>query len=388
VTNDASDASLFPLGGPVQPEDLVGREAYIDALVRRLGSGQSLMIAAPRRLGKTSVVEEALRRLVDQGCYTARVDIFAVTSRAELAEELADRCLENRTRLRRSIQAVRSFARSAIGAFRPSVTIQDVELSLSLARESASENQILRDALSLPQRLAEHDRKRVIMAWDEFQEVTRLNSRDEDEVLRIMRAELQRQTSVSHVFLGSQEGMLRRIFGHTSQAFYRFASELPFPPAPRPEEWVPYLQRKYASRDVAISRSDAARLVASAGGHPLDTMLCANNVYQIALELGLSTITSTVVESAFERTMDELSRSFDELWIELGERTNARLVVRRLAMEQPVTSGGAGRRLHQQQAQMALAFLQRRGIIVREGRADYRFIEPMFAEYVRRLLVS
>jgi hypothetical protein len=117
-------------------------------------------------------------------------------------------------------------------------------------------------------------------------------------------------------------------------------------------------------------------------------MLCANNVYQIALELGLSTITSTVVESAFERTMDELSRSFDELWIELGERTNARLVARRLAMEQPITSGGAGRRLHQQQAQLALAFLQRRGIIVREGRADYRFIEPMFAEYVRRLLVS
>lgn len=107
VIDAAARAPLFPLGGPVDPSELVGRDAFVTALVRRLRDGQSVLIAAPRRLGKTSVVDAALQRLAREGCYVARVDVFAITSRAELAEELADRCLENCTRLRRSLRAIR-----------------------------------------------------------------------------------------------------------------------------------------------------------------------------------------------------------------------------------------------------------------------------------------
>lgn len=376
---------LFPLGGPVDPSEIVGREALVTALVRRLRDGQSVLIAAPRRLGKTSVVDAALQRLAREGCYVARVDVFAITSRAELAEELADRCLENCTRLRRSLRAIRDLARSAVGAVRPTVTVQDIEVSLSLAREAADEAELLHDALTLPQRLAERDGKRVVIAWDEFQDVVRLDGRERGETLKLLRAHLQRQPSVSHVFLGSQEGFLRDIFGDPSHAFYRFAAELPFPPAPAPEEWVPYLQRKYASRGLRISDHAARRLVERSGGHPLDTMTVAAAAYYAALELEAREIDGTIVDLAFERAMAELARSFDEIWTELGERVEARLVARRLALGQPVTSGGKERRPHPQQAQTALAFLQRRGIIARAGRGSYRFIEPMFGEYLRRL---
>lgn len=199
-----------------------------------------------------------------------------------------------------------------------------------------------------------------------------------------MRAGLQRQPAVSHVFLGSQERMLREIFAAPSHAFYRFASELSFPPWPGADEWIPYLQRKYSNRGLAISRTDARQLVGLSGGHPLDTMALAAAAYHAALEIAASEITSTIVDTAFERAMSELARSFDELWTELGERSEARLVTRRLAIGQPVTSGGGGRKLHQQQVQIVLSFLQRKGIVVREERGVYRFVEPMFAEYVRR----
>src|SRR2546428_6642402 len=57
----------FPVGGPVPAADLVGREGYLRRLVERLEDGQHVLVAGPRRIGKTSLVLEALRRLRRRG---------------------------------------------------------------------------------------------------------------------------------------------------------------------------------------------------------------------------------------------------------------------------------------------------------------------------------
>ncbi|MCR4431320.1 MAG: ATP-binding protein [Tepidanaerobacteraceae bacterium] len=67
---------LFPLGGPVSKENLVGREEFINSLIHRLSEGQSIMMAGPRYIGKTSIAYEVLRRLKENGAYTASVDFF------------------------------------------------------------------------------------------------------------------------------------------------------------------------------------------------------------------------------------------------------------------------------------------------------------------------
>ena len=60
--------SLFPVGRVAGPDDVVDREPFIDLIVHELISGQSVMIAGPRRIGKTSVAYEILRRLEQKGC--------------------------------------------------------------------------------------------------------------------------------------------------------------------------------------------------------------------------------------------------------------------------------------------------------------------------------
>src|SRR6266567_588356 len=77
----------------VPAEDLVGREPVIADIVARLRSGRSVMLAGPRRLGKTSVAEEVLRRLAEAGAVTASLDFFALTSKSEVADSLARQLL-------------------------------------------------------------------------------------------------------------------------------------------------------------------------------------------------------------------------------------------------------------------------------------------------------
>src|SRR3954469_19590618 len=78
----------FPVGGPVPASDLVGREAYIRRITERLTDGNHVLLAGPRRIGKTSLILEVLRRLRRKGASTAYVDCLGATDVRGLGERL------------------------------------------------------------------------------------------------------------------------------------------------------------------------------------------------------------------------------------------------------------------------------------------------------------
>ena len=57
---------IFQAGRPVMGEKLIGREKILENIVRLLISGQSVVLIAPRRFGKTSLLIEALARIKNQ----------------------------------------------------------------------------------------------------------------------------------------------------------------------------------------------------------------------------------------------------------------------------------------------------------------------------------
>lgn len=57
---------LFEYGKPVTGDDLTDREEIVEEIVRNIKGGQSLILVAPRRYGKTSVILEAISRLREE----------------------------------------------------------------------------------------------------------------------------------------------------------------------------------------------------------------------------------------------------------------------------------------------------------------------------------
>lgn len=370
--------ALFPIGRIVPPEDLVGREPAVAELVDRLLSGQSVIIAGPRRIGKTSVVEEVLRRMRDAGHYAGRVDLLRVTSVRELAESIADVCFGNLTKTRRALRTLREWARGRVPEVQFRATLgphAELALSFAVRAESRSEAELLEDALALPQEMAARAGVRFFLAYDEFQEILKLDSH----LLGRMRSLMIQQDRVTLVFLGSQESMIQQLFVKKNEPFYRFAVEWRLPPVPA-EEWHTYLMRKY--RDAGfytISELAVTNIVDLAGGHPMDTMLLANETALVARETGSGSISAEMVTVAFERAMNSLTRAFDEVWQALDDA--ARHAVKRLAGGEapyapPAPNPGRVKR--------AIDRLVASGILERQGRGRYRFVEPMFAEYIRR----
>ena len=372
----------FPLGGPVPPEDLVGRERYIQASVERLLDGQNLLVAGPRRIGKTSVMFEVLRRLRKKGANTAYVDVLGATSLRGLGERLADSLLQQQTGLARTMEHAKAVASGA--KLTAKVRYEHIELAIELAREQ-NELKFFEAALELPQTLASRAKRRVVVTFDEFQAASRLHPR----IFDIMRARLQPQRAVAYVFLGSEAGLLEALFTTKSEPFYRFAvaHDLADPTGHRfgidPEDWHLYIRKKLGARGITMSEALVDDLLDRTGGHPQDTMQVSAELYYFMRDAGVRTVTTQLLALAYEQALRELERAFALIWADLGKQKYQQAVAKRVGRSGVLFQSAA--ELPRIEVLRALDAMRARGLVLRVGRGRYEFVEPMFADYVRRL---
>ena len=84
------------VGKPVTGAELVGREKEITEIFHTLKAGQSVALVAPRRFGKTSIMNEVLNRLREESYYTGSIDVFTIPTLNQLAFEITGQVLKNR----------------------------------------------------------------------------------------------------------------------------------------------------------------------------------------------------------------------------------------------------------------------------------------------------
>src|SRR6266545_2633976 len=380
-------APHFPVGGPVPAADLVGRETYIRRLVERLGDGNHVLVAGPRRIGKTSIILEVLRRLRRRGALTAYVDCLGATDVRGLGERLVDALLENVSGAERSFEQVKAIA----AGLRPTVNIkyEHVELALHLARETNAQR-FFEGALDLPRVLASRMGKRVVVVYDEFQAAGRLGPR----VFDVMRAHLQSHRGVAYAFLGSEEGILEQLFSEKGRAFYRFAVPIDLAEAGghrfgiAPDDWLTYLREKFAEKKITIDDTSVDRLLDATGGHPQDTMQVCAALYYLMRDAAQRVVTPDLLAIAYEQALRELERPFALHWAELGKQKYLQLVATRVAQGAVLFASDTTPAVPRPEVLRALESLGARGLVIRLGRGRYEFVEPMFGEYVRRVAGS
>ncbi|HEV2998322.1 MAG TPA: ATP-binding protein, partial [Solirubrobacteraceae bacterium] len=160
-----SIGALFPLGGPVPPDLIIGRRGEIDEIGGRLREGMSTMLAGARRIGKTTVCAAVCEQLGSEGALVIEVDVPEREDSRALLQLIIDAC--SRISLARR-------GRSALRAARPTIekllSEYGVPLDLgALGREL--EEPPARAVLSLPAELARAEGRRALLFLDELQRV-------------------------------------------------------------------------------------------------------------------------------------------------------------------------------------------------------------------------
>ena len=300
----------FTFGKAVRGQDFADREKEIRELTLDLKSGQNVLIYSQRRYGKTSLIGEVLSNLRKDGLLTVYVDLFSVTSKGKFADIYAAALASGtETMLEAMIRTIRDF----IGVT-PRITLRpeglpNIEVELGLRKPDV--DRALEAIYDVPQRIAEKRKKRVVVVFDEFQEVSGLNG---ENIERSMRAKIQHHDKVAYAFMGSKKHLLDQIFGSRARPFYKSAKNYPLGKIP-PEKFEKFIAEKFAGTGFKIDGTSIIRILNITDGHPHYTQQLCHELWNLCLPkrgIGVSDV-GTAVEKVLTINSGEYIRIWDSL---------------------------------------------------------------------------
>ncbi|MBX5442094.1 MAG: ATP-binding protein [Solirubrobacteraceae bacterium] len=391
TTRRLGSSELFPTDTPIGPDAMIGRRDDVTRMATALLGGTNLVVAGPRRTGKTSVCDAAVAVCAQEGAYTVAADLFLLPDAAALAEALTLAALANRPVLRAALARAARAAGHAWDALSDAATIRahqdlgdagiDLELALVLRRAQAGSAEALRTAVQLLGVIAEADGRRLVLFLDEFQEIAGGRFGDPDAVTKMLRAVLQRAPAVSVVFAGSIEHMMRRLFGPSERALSQFGAFFDLGPI-HPDEWRAGLRERLALDGCAIADTALDRLVATGDGHPRATMLLAQHAHAIAVEELRRDLDDAIVAAALPRAMRGEALCHQqtlELIRELGR--HAQTLAQRVALGAVLYEG-----LQPSTAARTMRRLRDAGIVEQDGpRGAWRIGDPLLRRFLAGL---
>lgn len=370
---------IFEIGRPVTGKELIGREREVNELFSQAMGGQSMILIAPRRYGKTSVLFEVSRRLKNKGLNVGYIDIFESVGLEELAQRIVEALLENeRLPIRKFFNVLRRDLRKAVSAIEFKSVIREYEFALSFATPQTDQIRLFDESLDFIGRYGEKKGK-LIFIIDEFSDIVKWNK----ELLKKMRAKFQRHKNVTYLFSGSKESLMRDIFTRKAYAFYGFGIPMELGLIPE-KDFASYLLRKFSDARIKITSELASYIVGKSGSHPYYTKFLAQTVADI-IEPG-ETIDISIVDRAYQiallRTKGELDKEWESL---LGAPLQRKILkIIGIYKESPYATKLLTEK-EKRQVYFALTDLEKKGIIYKVSKGKYAFCNPFFRAYLESL---
>jgi uncharacterized protein len=371
----------FQYGALALDEAFTDREAEIAELKADVRNGQDVVIFAPRRYGKTSLIWRAARDLVSRGVLVAQVDLMTTPTPALLAAKLARAIHDDvASRLFKARERLRAFQGLKVT---PTVNVDPDTGSLSFFFDAAYAapddlNATIERLLELPAQLAAERKRRVALVLDEFQEIVAIDP----QLPKLMRSVFQAQPEVAHVYLGSKRHMMERIFNDENEPFWRSAKRVELGVIAA-QPFGAFIAERFASTGRAVTPEAIAAILEATGGHPYATQeLC---YFAWAETAKRATAGVAAVEAALDRVLRSENAHFDLIWERAS--TAQRLVLQALAVQRGRPLTEAYRRRHglpgTSAVQRALGYLERGELVARRG-GEAWIAEPFLAAWLRR----
>jgi AAA+ ATPase superfamily predicted ATPase len=374
-----ADSNPFRYGALALDDAFTDREDEIAELRADIRNGQDVVVFAPRRYGKSSLIWRVAQDLVRRRVLVASIDLMTTPTVGKLAEKLARAIHEDiASRREKALDRLRVFAGLRI---KPTVNVDPDSGRLSFGFDAGYRPEDLRATLehllALPGILGAERGRQVALIFDEFQEIV-----DIDPALpRLMRAVFQEQPEVAHVYLGSKRHMMRRLFSDENEPFWRSAKPIELGVI-APAAFSGYIEERFAATGRAIGPDVVAAVLDTTGGHPYATQELCYFLWQ--LTPAGQAASPEHLDDALAGVLRSENAHFTTVWDHASAQQ--RLLLQALAAEPGRALTTDYRRRNElpstSTVQSAVTALERQELVVNR-RGEVRIAEPFLAEWIR-----
>lgn len=375
----------FSFGALALDESFADREDELAELASDIRNGQDVVVFAPRRCGKSSLLWRAAHVLAGEQVLVAQVDLMTTPTKEGLAAALAKSIYEQ---IASPLERVRE---KALAPFRglsvqPTINVNpddgSFSFSFGIAQRPAEIDATLERLLELPAELGSARGRRAALVMDEFQEIV-----DIDPGLpKLLRSVFQRQPEIAHVYLGSKHHIMERIFNDANEPFWRSAKSMELGTIPV-EPFAAFIVDRFQAGGREVDDGVVGEILARTGGHPYATQeLCYFLWEQTGTEAPAG---GAELERALAAVLRSEHAHFSLLWG--GASAVQKQVLQALAREPGHPFSAAYRTDHNlppvTNVQKALRALTQRELVTGDSGA-YRITEPFLADWVRQNLLG
>lgn len=371
----------FKFGYIVSGDFFYNREEELLKIKQTLSGGNNVTLYAPRRYGKSSLVKKALKELENEGYTTVYLDLMSVYSRETFIKNYTRAIADKKaTSLETTVKKIAGF----ISGIVPSIAFDSAGIptfSLSWV-EGKDKEQTLIDVINLPEKLAS-DKTKWIIAFDEFQEITKLNGENFEKLLR---SGIQHHQNVSYLFLGSKTHILKDMFNNKNRAFYNAALVMSIDKIDENKS-IEYLISRFELSDMMMEVNIAKHLLQSAGNIPYYIQFIASEIWQSLILTDEKVISIEHVDQAIERV---LKLKADYYWELTNKQTSFRKKIL-YTLSQSVTELFSNQTTKNydlgaaSSTQKALDVFIDDGII-EKNQSNYEFSDPIYKVFISRYL--
>jgi AAA+ ATPase superfamily predicted ATPase len=296
----------FAYGTIVTAGQFYDRKEECAKLVDTLSGGNNMILYAPRRYGKTSLVFRVIEQLEKQGflcIYFDFMPVFSMDSFVRLYTKTLSKKISNPSKFVQNVL-------STIKNIRPILTFgQDgsPEFTIDFANTEIDET-VVSLLLDLPEKLAGKN-KRVIVFFDEFQEVEKLKNINFEALLR---SKIQHQEKINYLFFGSKTHLLTEMFNDKKRAFYNSALQMRIGPLPE-QDSIKFLQTKFSASNISLNKETSEYLIQVAANIPHYIQLLASEVWQKAIS-NIAFVTKELIDECARNIIFHKSDYYMELY--------------------------------------------------------------------------
>ncbi len=365
----------FSFGGVIKEEKFCNRIEELKELKQDILNKQNVLIYAPRRFGKTSLILKAVEELKEEykDFRFVYIDLMTITDKREFINKYFNAIAKSlETPFDKTIEALKSFLR-----LKPiiKVSISDtgnMVFSLDFSRNES--DNVLDDILNMPMKYGE--KSKVCIVFDEFQEIENI-----EELENKLRSVIQNHSNVSYVFLGSKKSIINAMFSDTKRPFYKSVKHLTLSPVSN-EDWNKCIIKTFEETSKMINEHIIDNVLKITKGFPYYTQQLCYEIW----ELTEKEVDENIFNMALNRLLKQEREYFIAIWDNLTQ--NQKKALKIVLMTNGDNIYGDERAigiLKPSSLQTAIKKLIEKDILDKKDR--YYFQDPLFEYWLRKEMI-
>lgn len=363
---------------PDQP--FCNRARELRELAGHARNGMNVVLFAPRRYGKTSLVTRVQHQIRAEGICVIYAQFMRLVSVEDMVHRLAKAIItglhEHESLLDKGKRWLAHFPSLQVNLSIDSAT-GSISIGVQLVRANIPPLEALEEVLEEVGAFLEKENFQVCIALDEFQDIVDIR---EPRVEAMLREHIQRHKA-SYIFLGSRRRVLLDIFTNKGRPFYQSATMMELAPLPE-GECVDFVVQQFRRAGKQCSQDAALAIVRKIECYPYYLQALAYRAFEQCQDNCTTEDVATAYESllaneryGYQAIIQGISTGQLKLLRGIAKEATAQITASAFLQAHGLSLGGV------QAARKHLANLD---IIEQDEQGEWRLVDPVFREWLVR----